>query len=149
MNDHTVYTGGYVVLPNAAATDRRLSFRARGLLAYMLSRPPSWRFNADRLAAETEGEGREAVRTAMRELGRAGYYRCTRVQTHGGFRMVTEVAALPELLPLPESGFPVPGDLASGNLATGNPAPDVTTETHYGETSAGSAEVDQPADRAR
>lgn len=145
MNDHTVYSGGYVVLPNAAATDKRLSFRARGLLAYMLSRPPSWRFNAERLARETDGEGREAVRTAMRELSTAGYYRCTRVQTPAGFRMTTEVAALPEFMPQPGDGFLGSGNPTSGKPESGNPAPDVTTETQSREA-VRSAEVDRPTE---
>lgn len=115
MNTHRVYSGGFVVLPNEAVNDRRLSFRARGLLAYMLARPPGWRFHADRLAADTAAEGRDAVRTALRELSRLGYYRATRVrQPAGTFVMVTEVAATPELLP-PElplgtgDGLPAPG----------------------------------------
>lgn len=91
--------GGYQALPNALLNDSRLSFRARGLLAYMLARPPGWKFSARRLQAET-AEGRDAVAGALRELARFGYYRVDRYQGESGrFGMVTYVAESPDLLP--------------------------------------------------
>lgn len=92
-------SGGYQALPNQLLNDARLSFRARGLLAYMLARPPSWTFSAERIRAEGT-EGREAVAAALRELARAGYYRADRYQRPDGrFGMVTHVAESPDLLP--------------------------------------------------
>lgn len=49
-----------------------LSARAIGLCVLMLSKPPGWRFSSTRLAAEV-AEGRDAIRTAMRELIEAGF----------------------------------------------------------------------------
>lgn len=63
---------GFAQIPNDALRDERLSFRARGLLAYMLSFPDDWRHRADDLS-EKGKEGREAVRTALRELEAIGY----------------------------------------------------------------------------
>jgi hypothetical protein len=128
VDDYLTYTvGGYVAFPNDTANDVRLSFRARGVLAYLLARPPGWRFAAARIASDGT-EGREAVAAALRELAAAGYYRCHRVQTPGGFRMVTEVAALPALMP----ALPDPGDGFSGTgiPAPGNPYPVVNLESH-------------------
>lgn len=91
--------GGYQALPNELLNDARLSFRARGLLAYMLARPPGWTFSAERIQADAT-EGREAVAAALRELTRAGYYRADRYQRPDGrFGMTTHVAEAPELLP--------------------------------------------------
>lgn len=75
------------VLQRAALQDRRLSYRARGVLAVVLSRPLHWRTSAVDLANEgTEGE--HAIRAALRELERYGYLRRARHQVEGG-RWVT------------------------------------------------------------
>ena len=41
----------YARIDNALLQDRELSFRARGILAYVLSRPKNWQHSAHRLAA--------------------------------------------------------------------------------------------------
>lgn len=75
----------FQILPNATARDRRLSFRARGLLVLMLSYPPDWQFNREWLARQTDGEGVSAVRTALQELERFGYLVRKRVSVDGRF----------------------------------------------------------------
>lgn len=139
-----VYKGGYVVMPNATVNNADLSYRARGLLAYMLGRPPGWSFSADRLAKETP-EGRDAIRTALRELARAGYYRTQRVRVGAG-RVITltEVADSPSLMPaaldplvdhdLTGSGLPAVGSPAVGQPAAGTPALLVTPVNHNRES---------------
>lgn len=52
--------------------DVRISRRALGTLMELLSYPPGWDMNADKLA-KLGREGREATRKAMRELEDAGY----------------------------------------------------------------------------
>lgn len=117
--------GGYTAMPNSAVTDERLSFRARGLLAYMLSRPPGWRFSAERIQAESPTEGRQAVAAGLRELSAAGYYRTERVKgSDGRFGMVTHVAESPDLLPptgrrLPASGYRTPVEQRPKSLLRG------------------------------
>lgn len=73
----------YVVVQNALVRDRRLSFRARGLLVHLLSMPPGWKTSSARLVRETT-EGRDAIRTAIRELEQAGYVRHSRRQDERG-----------------------------------------------------------------
>jgi hypothetical protein len=62
----------YVIVPNAIARNRRLSFRARGLLVMLLSLPPDWHVTVDQLA-EDNPDSRTGIRAAMRELREAGY----------------------------------------------------------------------------
>lgn len=92
----THHTEGYTVIPNAAMQEPSLSYRARGVLGNLLSRPPEWETSADRLAAESPTEGREAVLTALRELDAAGYVVRRQVRDEGGrLQTVTDVFDTP------------------------------------------------------
>ncbi len=62
----------FAQIANAALQDESLSYRARGVLASMLSRPPGWTTSAERIAAAGL-EGRDAIKAALRELEAAGY----------------------------------------------------------------------------
>lgn len=72
----------FTMVPNVVARDRRLSFRARGLLVELLSYPTGWRTSVDALAESCAAygtcEGRKALQSAMRELRGAGYVTQTR-----------------------------------------------------------------------
>jgi hypothetical protein len=62
----------YTVIDRGCLNDRRLSFRARGILGYLLDKPDDWQTSVEGLAAAAP-EGREAVRTACQELEDYGY----------------------------------------------------------------------------
>lgn len=79
---------GFTVIPNRILRDDLLSYRARGLLAYLLSQPNDWQISSRRLAIQS-GEGRDAVRTALRELMDVGYLELLKLQDHAG-KWVTE-----------------------------------------------------------
>lgn len=65
--------GKFVQVSNVALQDSRLSWRARGILAFVLSMPPDQTLTAKWLESQAP-DGREAVRGALRELARYGYY---------------------------------------------------------------------------
>ena len=68
----------YLTIANSVVRDRSLSFKARGILALLLSYPDNWSVSSERLARETEtdrGEKRDAIRTGLKELEGAGYLR--------------------------------------------------------------------------
>lgn len=82
-----------------SAEDERLSFRARGLLVWLLSKPDDWKVDSTSIARHTT-EGREAVRTAMRELETHGYLVRKRERVKGRWATETVVYEHPELAQL-------------------------------------------------
>lgn len=73
----------FTILPNRALRDPQLSYRARGVLAYVLSMPDNWRTNAVTLARQGR-EGRDSIRTAINELIAAGYARRVKTRNEDG-----------------------------------------------------------------
>lgn len=68
----TKLTRDFTVLPNELLRDRTLSFKARGIIAMVLSNKDEWVVHHTWLQ-EQGSEGREAVAGGMHELERAGY----------------------------------------------------------------------------
>ena len=60
------------MLPNAMIRDKTLTFRARGILCMALSHSEEWVVTKAWVEEQTP-EGREAIKTAFRELEQAGY----------------------------------------------------------------------------
>lgn len=79
----------FTILPNAALRNPHLSYRARGVLAYVLSMPDNWRTSGETLARQGM-EGRDAIRAAINELIVAGYARRVKSQDERG-RFTTEL----------------------------------------------------------
>lgn len=61
----------FAQISNSALQDASLSFRARGVLAFLLSLRPGARITVEEIAARGS-EGRDAIRAALRELERTG-----------------------------------------------------------------------------
>lgn len=62
----------YTVMANYHLKDRRLSYKAKGLLSEMLSLPPDWDYTLSGLAV-IAADGLDSVRSAIRELEMYGY----------------------------------------------------------------------------
>lgn len=72
----------FTAIDNAIFKDYNLSYKAKGLLCQMLSLPDGWNFSIDGLATlSTDGES--AVRSALKELQDAGYFRREQVRKDG------------------------------------------------------------------
>ena len=63
----------FSIVDNNVIEDKRLSFKARGLLIYMLSKPDDWKFFTDELAKRSSKDGISAIKSALNEIEAAGY----------------------------------------------------------------------------
>lgn len=73
----------YTIMGNAGINDERLSFKATGLLAYLLSKPDNWNINELQLA-DVKQDKRDGVRAALKELEDAGYILRTKRRSEDG-----------------------------------------------------------------
>ena len=72
----------YTVIDNAIFKDNTLSMKAKGLLCQMLSLPDDWDYSIAGLATLVN-DGESAVRSALKELQEAGYFRREQVRANG------------------------------------------------------------------
>lgn len=84
----------FTTVPNDVIENAALSFRARGLLIYMLSRPDGWTTSAERLVSAAV-EGRDAIRTALTEIETAGYLHRIKSRDGGRFTSTWELSDTP------------------------------------------------------
>ena len=75
------HNGGWAAVPNSLLEDSRVSWRAKGLWAYLHGRPDDWEVREADLVARSS-DGRQSVRSALAELEEAGWL--TRVQNRDG-----------------------------------------------------------------
>lgn len=73
----------YAVIDKTVLEDERLSFKARGLAAYLLSKPDNWTVN-ERHLIKIGPDGQAAIRSGLHELEQAGYLRRERKHTEDG-----------------------------------------------------------------
>lgn len=98
----------YVIVARSLLEDRRLSWKAKGLMAYLLSRPDGWDIREQDLInrgpdgigdEKSRGAGRGAIRAALRELEAAGYLARLWFRPGGKFgQRIFVVVESPELL---------------------------------------------------
>jgi len=78
----------FTVTFNKTPEDDRLSFAAKGLLWYLLSRPADWSIYTSQLSSfykgQARGNGREAIESMMKELKEFGYLKYTKSRNSDG-----------------------------------------------------------------
>lgn len=84
MTINRVQGSGFAQVANAALRDQRLSFRARGILAMVLSYSGEWDASRDWLETMSGPDGREAIQSALNELNDLGYREVIRTQLPNG-----------------------------------------------------------------
>lgn len=105
----------FTQIPNEWLRDSRLTFKARGLLAMLLSHSEGWSLSTSAIAEQNQ-EGKDAIRSAIAELQQFGYLDRSQVNDNGRFGEAVWVTQDPTATPL--AGFP-----SSGFPSSGNPTP--------------------------
>lgn len=70
----------FTTIHNATLRDARLSWKARGLLAFFLTHSDSFQIRLDALASFSEQDGKDAIASGMKELKNLGYARFRKQQ---------------------------------------------------------------------
>lgn len=110
----------YTVMANHHLRDERLSLKSKGLLSVILSLPDDWRISIEGMT-QFSADGKDAIRSAIRELTDAGYI--TRAQTHSEAGTFSGYDYIVHETPVasPSSGFPTMEKPTTGNPTTENP----------------------------
>lgn len=109
-----IHEKSYTVISNSALQDKRLSWKARGLLCYLLSLPDDWRIYISELTNRAP-DGETATRSAMKELIDADYV--TRVFERDDKKRITAVRYFVfETTRTEPEAEPEPQDLDGENL---------------------------------
>ncbi|MGB5439132.1 MAG: hypothetical protein WBN90_05710 [Gammaproteobacteria bacterium] len=114
----------FVIIDQHAVEDARLSWAARGLLGYLLSRPDDWKVLVNDLRKRGD-LGRDGIYKLLKELRTVGYARYVRLRDRfgrirGGFYIIREIAdsPYPELPDTAEPQTAEPGPANPGALPT-------------------------------
>lgn len=115
---------GWTDFDNKVLRDPRISYRALGLLVRMLSNANGYRTTVVDLQSERDQEGRDAIRSALKELEAAGYLVRRKYRCDGGlWKTQVHVYDTPQPIEKTEDGFSGVGVLENSNTPrTGKPA---------------------------
>jgi hypothetical protein len=73
----------YAVIPNAIVSDSNLSLKAKGLFAFIQSKPDEWKFSAERIAGQCK-EGVDSIKAGLKELENTGFLKRVKYQDSVG-----------------------------------------------------------------
>ena len=80
------HPNNFVMLDKTFLEDDRLSFKAKGILAYLLSKPDNWKVIVGNLVKYSK-DGKSAVYAGLKELKECGYYVKTPIRSEDGRRI--------------------------------------------------------------
>jgi hypothetical protein len=128
----------YTVIVNSALEDKKLSYKARGILASLLAKPDTWIATASQLAGQSP-DGLDGVRSGLKELEQHGYLATQRGRSNGKFTWSTTIYETPlDGSPPKDSESAVfnGGESQPGNLAQ--------PKAHEGSSNLGSPSGEPP-----
>lgn len=78
-----IKTSDFTILSNELVRDRELSWKARGLFAYIYSQSEDWQFFETELVTHST-DGRDSMRAGIAELEQKGYLKRMRTRDDKG-----------------------------------------------------------------
>lgn len=102
----TKRTGNFTTVRNEYLQDVNLSWKAKGLITYIMSLPPDWQLNLSDLKNRSK-DGRDATAAGLRELITNGYCQRCKVRGNGGTFVGCdyEISDIKEFEPQTENPF--------------------------------------------
>ena len=114
-------TQNYTVMSNYHLRDKNLSYKAKGMLSFMLSLPDDWDYSLKGLVAISK-ENIKAIRAILSELEKYGYFEKVLVRGYKGhFKYDYVIREIPQTLekqqdsPYTQKGYAVEGDAVEGH----------------------------------
>ena len=96
------------VTPNELLENEKISFKAKGLFAYIQSRPENWDFSAARIALHGS-DGSDSISTWLQELEKYGYLKRIKYKRDDGTWAIDYELSIPENPVLDNPGPENPG----------------------------------------
>lgn len=118
------YNNKFTIVSNEVVQDNRLSWKARGIFAYLWSMPDDWNFYETEVAKHAT-DGRDSLRSGLTELKNYGYLKRERERLSNG-RLGSSIWILNDVPNKVENPIPM-----LGNTTQGLPLSEKSTE---GET---------------
>ena len=102
----------YTVLDNTFIKDERLSWKAKGLMTYLLSLPDDWTIHFSEIEKHST-DGKSALRTAINELKEYGYLKAEQKRENNRFAEMVYI-----IIENPAEDFPLTDFQQTENLQT-------------------------------
>ena len=109
------HESNFTDLANEMLNDKAISFKARGLLSFMLSMPNEWRFYRSEIKKHSNQDGGTAIGNAIKELIQAGYLTCKQLKDEQGKWQESEWEVRENPNKKPQQGKPSAGKPSAGN----------------------------------
>lgn len=106
----------YFMLNRCCLNDKRLSFKAKGIHTYLLSKPDHWKAYIEELESSST-DGRDAVRSGMKELIEYGYAVRSQERNEDGKFSTSDL----DIVEQPYTGLPEAGLPHTDNPSADNP----------------------------
>ena len=106
IRGHHSFDDQFAQIPNAWLRDSRLSLKAIGLLAQIMTHVPGWNMSINSLA-QRNNVGRDQIRTAIQELEEFGYLTREQSREDGKFAETIWRTSDPSEIPLSENSTSV------------------------------------------